>query len=82
MATRAAADQAVQAQIAVAIVEIDTLWANFVIENDNLLEILSELDLLGEFSLDVEFETRALVVEAKALSNDVLLAPVVSVEAV
>ncbi|XP_060882004.1 uncharacterized protein LOC132953649 [Metopolophium dirhodum] len=67
LATSSATDEASRAQLAVAIVDIDSLWANFIVENNNLLEILSELDLLGEFSVNVEIETRALVVEAKAL---------------
>lgn len=80
LATSSATDQAVRAQLAIAIVDIDNLWSNFVVENDNLLDILSDLDLylLGEFSLNVETETRAMVVEAKALSNEVLSAPVMS----
>ncbi|KAL5239164.1 hypothetical protein ACI65C_006574 [Semiaphis heraclei] len=79
LATSSASDQSSRAQLAVAIADIDNLWSNFVVENDNLLEILSELNLLGEFSLDVETETRALVVEAKALSNALQSVPVVSV---
>lgn len=67
LATSSTTDEASRAQLAVAIVDIDSLWANFVVENNNLLDILSESDLLGEFSVNVETETRALAVEAKAL---------------
>lgn len=79
LATSSASDQSSRAQLTIAIADIDNLWSNFVVENDNLLEILSELNLLGEFSLNVETENRALVVEAKALSNALQSAPVVSV---
>jgi len=67
LATSSTTDEASRAQLAVAIVDMDSLWANFVVENNNLLDILTELDLLGEFSVNVETETRALVVEAKVL---------------
>jgi len=67
LATSSATDEASRAQLAVAIVDIDSLWASFVVENNDLLDILSESDLLGEFSVNVETETLALVVEAKAL---------------
>ncbi|CAI6346507.1 unnamed protein product [Macrosiphum euphorbiae] len=67
LATSSATDEASRSQLAVAIVDIDSLWASFVIENNNLLDILTESDLLGEFSVNLETETRALVVEAKAL---------------
>jgi len=67
LATNSATDEASRAQLAVAIVDIDGLWASFVVENNNLLDILTESDLLGEFSVNLETEIRALVVEAKAL---------------
>jgi hypothetical protein len=81
LATSAASDQASRAQLAVVIVDLDILWSNFEAENNNLLEILSDLDQLGEYSLDVETDTRSLVVEAKALFNDCQPAPVLSVGA-
>ncbi|XP_050065896.1 uncharacterized protein LOC126554955 [Aphis gossypii] len=79
LATNSATDQASRAQLAIAIADIDNLWSNFVVENNNLLELLSELNLLGEFSLEVETTIRALVVEAKAMSAVAQPAPVVSV---
>ncbi|XP_025192697.1 uncharacterized protein LOC112592764, partial [Melanaphis sacchari] len=82
LATRSATDQAARSQLAVAIQDLDALWASFVVENTSLLDLLSELGLLAEFSVDLELETRALVVEAKALSNANQPAPVVSIGAV
>jgi len=79
LATISASDQSSRAQLTIAIADIDNLWSNFVVEIDNLLEILLKLNLLVEFSLDVETETRSLVVEAKALYNALQSAPVVSV---
>ncbi|XP_060845326.1 uncharacterized protein LOC132924902 [Rhopalosiphum padi] len=81
LATSSASDQSKQAQLAIAIVDLDTLWSNFEVENNNLLDILSNLDQLGEYSLDIETNTRSLVIEAKALCN-VQSTPVVSVGAI
>jgi len=44
--------------------------------------LLSELGLLAEFSVDLEVEIRALVIEAKALCHDCQPAPVVSVNTI
>lgn len=69
LATSSASDQASRAQLAVAIADLDTLWSNFEVENNKLLDILSNLDQLEEYSLDIETNTRSLVIEAKALYN-------------
>uniref|UniRef100_A0A2S2PGT2 Integrase catalytic domain-containing protein n=1 Tax=Schizaphis graminum TaxID=13262 RepID=A0A2S2PGT2_SCHGA len=82
LATRSVTDQAVRSQLVVAIQDLDALWSSFVVENSGVLDLLSELGLLAEFSVNLEAEIRALVVEAKALCNDCQPAPVVSVSAV
>ncbi|XP_025193669.1 uncharacterized protein LOC112593492, partial [Melanaphis sacchari] len=82
LATSSASDQLSRAQLAVAIADLDTLWTNFEVENSNLLDILSSLDQLGEYSLDVETDTRSLVIEAKALCNAAQTAPVTGVGAI
>jgi len=82
LATRSATDHAIRSRLSVAILDLDTLWSSFVVENNDLLNLYSGLDLLGEFSIDLELETRALVVEAKALCNEYKPVSVVSVGAV
>lgn len=82
LATSSASDQSSRDQLAVAIVDLDTLWSQFEVENSKLLEILSDLDQLGEYSLDVETNTRSLVIEAKAVCNASQSAPVVGFSAI
>jgi len=82
LAIRSATYHAIQSQLAVAIVDLDTLWSSFVVENNDLLNLYSELDLLGEFSIDLELETLALVVEAEAVCNEYKPTSVVSIGAV
>jgi len=50
------------------------------VENNNLLNLLSELDLLEKFSLDVELDTHALVVEIKSLFDSLPQVQAVNIE--
>lgn len=70
LATRLATDQAVRPQLAVAIHYLDALWTSLEVETNDLLSILSNLDLLTEFPVGLEVEVRSLVVEIKALWNE------------
>jgi len=57
LATRSATDQADRPQLAVAIQDLDALWSSLVVENTSLLDILSELELLADFSIDLELDS-------------------------
>jgi len=70
LATRLATEQAVRPQLAVAIQDLDASWTNFEVETNDLLSILSNLDLLTEFPVGLEVEVRTMVVEIKALWNE------------
>ncbi|XP_050065027.1 uncharacterized protein LOC126553956 [Aphis gossypii] len=82
LAIQSTTDETVQSQLVVAIQDLDALWSSFVIENNSVLDILSELGLLVEFSVNLETEVRALVVETKAKCNVLQPAQVVSVDTV
>jgi len=56
LATKVATDQAVRPQLAVAIQDLDALWASFEIENNDLMSILSNLNLLTEFPVGLDVE--------------------------
>jgi len=79
LATRASTDPAARAQLVAAIQYLDALWSSFVLENSGVMYILSKMGLLAEFSMNLETDIRALVVEAKAMCNNVQPASVVSV---
>lgn len=70
LATSLATDQAVRPQLAVAIQDLDALWASFEVENNDLLSILSDLNLLTEFPVRLDVEIRTLVVDIKAVWNE------------
>ncbi|XP_029348061.1 uncharacterized protein LOC115034771 [Acyrthosiphon pisum] len=70
LATNLATNQAVRPQLAVAIQDLDALWASFEVENNDLLSILSNLNLLTEFPVGLDVEIRSLVVEIKAVWNE------------
>ncbi|CAI6362474.1 unnamed protein product [Macrosiphum euphorbiae] len=79
LASSLATDQAVRPQLAVAIQDLDALWASFEVENNGLLSILSDLDLLTEFPVGLDVEVRSLVVEIKAVWNEAQPASCMSV---
>eukprot|EP00102_Acyrthosiphon_pisum_P020672 XP_016657882.1 PREDICTED: uncharacterized protein LOC107883053 [Acyrthosiphon pisum] len=79
LATSLATNQAVRPQLAVAIQDLDALWASFEVENNDLLSILSNLNLLTEFPVGLDVEIRSLVVEIKAVWNEAQSALGVSV---
>lgn len=68
MAIGSVSDPALMRQLSVVISDLDELWARFCAEND-LMNTLIDLDMVEEFSHDIEVDTRALIVEAKALFN-------------
>ncbi|XP_008178240.1 uncharacterized protein LOC103307749 [Acyrthosiphon pisum] len=61
LATSSATNQAVRPQLAVAIQDLDALWASFEVENNDLLSILSNLNLLTEFPVGLDVEIRSYV---------------------
>lgn len=80
LAIQATTDETARSQLVVAIQDLDALWSSFVVENNSVMDILSELGLLAEFSVNLETDVRSLVVEAKARCNVLQPAPVGSVD--
>jgi len=58
LAIQSTTDETVRSQLVVAIQDLDVLWSSFVVENNSVLDILSELGLLVEFSLHLETKIR------------------------
>ncbi|XP_050523389.1 uncharacterized protein LOC126895495 [Daktulosphaira vitifoliae] len=53
----------------ISVKDLDPLWETFLANNQAVLEALSDLDLLDEFSLNLETDTRALCIRALATAD-------------
>lgn len=72
MALSASADPDIASQFLVAITDVESLWMQFKLEDDTVLESLVKLDEIGNYAVGLSSEVRGLNTASRAIADKII----------